>query len=161
MAQTAETAAARTAYAEALPAERLPRIAAFSARLNAYEYPDRRAITAHGHVVTYRDFNGGRALAVWRTDLGGSADLTRALFLVDDARTVTPFYVAGHSPDEDPDLMFLHPVAVHERHTGAGVWWLAPSRAYHLILSRVPAFDTWTMQRYTDVDVSTYWQDPA
>lgn len=162
--QTPETSARARAYAESLPTARAPRLIGWSTLLNGYSYPDRRAATAHGHAVLYRQQDGNEpAIALWRTDLGdpGSrACLTahNAVFIIDDKRTATPYYVAGYSAFPragtdpiradmpDAGLLFLHP---YEVNAGAlAPWRLAPTRAYHVTLDHVSAFDDWHTERY-------------
>lgn len=70
-------------------------------------------------------------------------DATRALYLIDDGRTVRPYWAAGHS--QERDRIFLHPMPTNYRPDGDrrvrpdngravdfGDWLLGPRRAYHL-----------------------------
>lgn len=75
-------------------------------------------------------------------------DAVRAVYLIDDGRSVRPYYVAGHS--QQRDRIFLHPFPVNYAPDGTrkmradngrpvdfGNWMLGPRRAYHLKLKGI------------------------
>lgn len=74
---------------------------------------------------------------------GSERDANGSVYLVDDGRTVRPFYVAGWS--QDRDRIMLHPFPTNYDPDGKhlvraddgrpidfGNWMLGPRRAYHL-----------------------------
>lgn len=82
--------------------------------------------------ITYR-------LVGWQSE----RDATNAVYLLDDGRTVRPFYVAGWSPDSDHILLHAFPTNYRPdgerkirddngRPVDHGPWALGPRRAYHL-----------------------------
>lgn len=75
-------------------------------------------------------------------------NVNRAVFLVDDGRTVVPLYVSGWSGTND--RLFLKPFPVNVNEDGTphmradrdepvdyGTWMLGPSRAYHIKITSV------------------------
>jgi len=148
MPRTAEILADRQAYATTLPADRAPRILTFSAALDAH---DVTRAWAYGYAVRYsiQGDDTRRGLAIWRDDFselsaGRLADLHRAVFLVDDGKTVVPHYVAGWNPTAHPGAMFLQPYPTNPN--GAtrpdngetidyGTWFASCRVAYHLKVS--------------------------
>jgi hypothetical protein len=101
---------------------------------------------------------------IWRyarTDAAGGAVLTwqdwprdahRAIYLLDDGRTVTPHYVAGWPADDRPEpylLLAEFPTNYHRdgrrrtrendgRPVDMGLWALGPRRTFHLKLKETP-----------------------
>lgn len=88
--------------------------------------------------VTYRLPDG---LEVFR-------EVTKAVFLIDDGRTVRPLYVTGWSGANNYVTLAPFPVNVHDdgtprmraddpaRPVDYSTWSLGPSRAYHLKVTR-------------------------
>jgi hypothetical protein len=75
-------------------------------------------------------------------EIKGGSD---ALFIIDDGRAVTPYYVAGWNPADGSDALYLHPFPTNYNADGTrrvsprdgrpidfGSWLLHPARAYHL-----------------------------
>lgn len=80
--------------------------------------------------------------------LGAVRDARRAVYLIDDGRTVRPFYVAAYHPDRAYVIAHAFPVDVNAdgsplmRADGRGAvdmstWAIGPSRAYHVKVSGV------------------------
>lgn len=91
---------------------------------------------ADGTLNSYR-------LAGW----GGEREAHRAVYLVDDGRTVEPFYVAGYSQERDTITLHRFPVNFHPDGTPRmradngeqvdySLWMHGPVRAYHLKIIR-------------------------
>lgn len=153
MPQTPESLARVRDYAASLPAELVSgvRVVAFRSPLDNYE-PVPRA-QAYGYAVAYTT-DGAERYAVWRDDFGSTGsryvdELHKALFLIDDGRSVVPHYVAGWGPHDQPKAVFLHPFPTDYdangaprlmgdgsgRHVDFGTWALGPRVAYHLKVS--------------------------
>ena len=147
--QTNETLTRARAYAAGLGAVRQAHVRSMSVQTTG----DRLRNVAYGHVVSYLSDFSGTALALWRSDLDLGAtrrgrEARRAVFIVDSEGTVRAFYVAGHGPSSDPDMMFLHGFPSNDSvalngarpvETGVwGAWRLGPRTAYHVLLSAVP-----------------------
>lgn len=123
----------------------------FCAPLDNYEPCPRSE--ANGYVVRYVKANGESGITLWRTDFGKVGSrifdaLHSAVFLVDDGRTVTPYYVAGYRPTDEPDALFLQPFPTNFNADGSprmrgdraeqvdmSGWALGPRKAYHVKLS--------------------------
>lgn len=75
-------------------------------------------------------------------------NVTQALFLLDDGRTVLPLYVIGWSAKQDKVFLGRFPVNVNEdgsprmradrdEQVDYSTWMLGPRRAYHLKANRI------------------------
>lgn len=143
-----ETALAYTReYVSKLPADRQATILSFRTALDNHEPVPREE--AWGYAVRYLNHAGEPAIVIWATDFGavGSRqynDLRKCNILADDGHSVTPYYVAGHSPDDEPDAVFFHGFPLDynadgSRHIGGrgcpvnmSGWMLGPRKTYHL-----------------------------
>lgn len=101
--------------------------------------------TAYGSLWRYQTPDGTPAILIdsamcWR-------DGTNAVYLVDDGRTVRPFYVATYHPDRSYVVAHAMPTDYREdgtrrvreddgRPVSFSTWNLGPQRAYHLKVSR-------------------------
>lgn len=121
----------------------------FRAAMDNHEPVPRREV--YGYGVRYVRADGQRGVTLWRTDFGpvASKRAHKALFLIDDGRTIEPHYVAGYGPDSDPETLFVHPFPTNfngdgsprmregdpSRRVDYSAWMVGPAIAYHLKIS--------------------------
>lgn len=112
----------------------------FGCALDNYEPVPRRL--GHSLLEEWRETDG---TIVYRLiGWGEETDATRALYLIDDGRTVRPYFVASWT-NGDTSRILLHPFPVNVKPDGTprlrsdngqpvdyGTWMLGPRRAYHL-----------------------------
>lgn len=117
---------------------------AFSCAMDNYE-PVPRTVK-HGTLQEWTEPDGTRH-SYSLTDWGTEREANRAVYLIDDGRTVVPHYVAGWSNDQDRLTLRPFPVNVNTDgspkmradrdeqvdHTG---WMHGPVRTYHLKITR-------------------------
>lgn len=84
-------------------------------------------------------------------------EMTKAVYLIDNGRTIVPHYVAGWrlAEDEKVSEVFLHPMPVGENHR---TWQLGPRRCYHVKVTAVkPQWST--PETFEVVNVLTSTED--
>jgi hypothetical protein len=114
----------------------------FAAALDNYAPVHRSQANGSGEVWTMHD--GRERLAIVDAeDL--FKDAFKALYLLDDGSTVTPYYVAGYNPVARPGVVFLQTFPVNGgiredngRPANFDTWMLGPARTYHLKITRTP-----------------------
>lgn len=104
---------------------------------------------AHGVLYLTTGHDGEPVVIIGGGDF--NRDVTRALFLLDDGRTIRPMYVAGYGPDAvngRPEAIILQDFPTNYHADGTrrvraddgrpmdfGLWELGPRTAYHLKLT--------------------------
>lgn len=141
------------AYADVLrQADCQVNVVKYRAPLDNYS-PARRM--AYGYAVEYVRANGQNGMTLWRTDFGAVGtrtydELIRALFIVDNGRSATPFDPCGWAPSADADQLFIMPFPLEYNADGSrrtraddgrpvdmSGWYVGPRRTYHLKVSEV------------------------
>lgn len=140
---TAESTSLRRAqeYAKQIEPERYPTVIRYSVAINAYGQWDSRYVESTGYGVEYLGFASREVqLTIWRNDLAASGtaayhDATKSLYMIDDGKSVRPFYVAGWSTAKDR----RHILILSEFPTGPSHrdWRVAPARAFHVKVTEV------------------------
>ena len=129
------------ALAEAINPAQHPTIVRYSIpQTNRYSLTDRRSESAWGYGVEYLAIagDGRRRMIVWRDDIAAPdsrlyGELNESLYLIDNGKSVEPFYVAGWSTDDTHNL-YLHSFPTGPRMTG---WSLSPRKAFHVKVTGV------------------------
>lgn len=122
------------------------------ARTHGTEYVWTTALDNHEPTRDYghgRLWKYGRAVVVRGPgiiiDVTGTPLGPKMLCIVDDGRTVEPYWVSGWGPADAPNLVFLSPFPTNVDETGAPIlrsgdgrpvdfssWILGPTKAFHL-----------------------------